>query len=142
MLAASRDADEAFRTGNYDKAIALYFDFLGQFPDDFKAWLNLGIALGRIGKPQDSVKCFDRAIELLPQSVEAWYNLGLALHALGRHGDELRCYDRALQLKPWYQLAVLRKVEVLRLLGREDESSALFREFLARRKSGLAEVAR
>jgi tetratricopeptide (TPR) repeat protein len=141
-LAASRDADEAFRTGDYDKAISLYFDFLGQFPDDFRAWLNLGIALGRIGKPQDSVKCFDRAIELDSRSVEAWYNLGLALHAMGRNVDEIRCYDRALQLKPWYQLAILRKVEALRLLGREDEASALFREFMARRKNGLAEAAR
>jgi len=141
-LAASRDADEAFRTGNYDKAIALYFDFLEQFPDDFRAWLNLGIALGRIGKGADSVKCFDRAIELDPRSVEAWYNLGLALHALGRAQDELRCYDKALELKPWYQLAVLRKVEALRLLGREDEASALFRDFMARRRSGLAEAAR
>jgi len=141
-LAASRDADEAFRTGNYDKAIALYFDFLGQFPDDFRAWLNLGIALGRIRKGADSVKCFDRAIELDPRSVEAWYNLGLALHALGRARDELRCYDKALELKPWYQLAVLRKVEALRLLGREDEASALFRDFMARRRSGLAEAAR
>jgi tetratricopeptide (TPR) repeat protein len=141
-LAASRDADEAFRTGSYDKAIALYFDFLGQFSDDFRAWLNLGIALGRIGKSADSVKCFDRAIELDPRSVEAWYNLGLALHALGRTQDELRCYDRALELKPWYQLAILRKVEALRLLGREDEASALFREFMARRRTGLAEAAR
>jgi len=141
-LAASRDADEAFRTGSYDKAIALYFDFLGQFSDDFRAWLNLGIALGRIGKSADSVKCFDRAIELDPRSVEAWYNLGLALHALGRAQDELRCYDKALELKPWYQLAVLRKVEALRLLGREDEASALFRDFMARRRSGLAEAAR
>ncbi len=141
-MAASRDADEAFRTGDYDKAVALYFDFLGQFPDDFRAWLNLGIALGRIGKPLDSVKCFDRAIELVPGSVEAWYNLGLALHALGRHAEALRCYERALLLKPWYQLAVLSKVEVLRLLGREDEAGALFREFMARRRSGLAEAAR
>jgi tetratricopeptide (TPR) repeat protein len=141
-LAASRDADEAFRTGNYDKAIALYFDFLGQFPDDFRAWLNLGIALGRIGKSADSIKCFDRAIELDPRSVEAWYNLGLALHALGRSSDEVRCYDKALALKPWYQLAVLRKVEALRLLGREDEASALFREFMARRRNGLADAAR
>jgi tetratricopeptide (TPR) repeat protein len=141
-LAASRDADEAFRTADYHKAISLYFDFLGQFPDDFRAWLNLGIALGRIGKPQESVKCFDRAIEMDSGSVEAWYNLGLALHALGRAGDELRCYDRALRLKPWYQLAVLRKVEALRLLGREDEANALFREFMARRRKGLAEAAR
>ena len=141
-MAASRDADEAFRTGDYDLAIALYFDFLGQFPEDFRAWLNLGIALGRVGKSAESVKCFDRAIELDPRSVEAWYNLGLALHALGRHSDELRCYDRALSIRPWYQLAVLRKVEALRRLGREDEASELFREFLARRRNGLAEAAR
>jgi tetratricopeptide (TPR) repeat protein len=141
-MAASRDGDEAFRTGDYDKAIALYFDFLHQFPDDFRAWLNLGIALGRVGRSADSVKCFDRAIELVPGSVEAWYNLGLALHALERHGDALRCYDKALALRPWYQLAVLSKVEVLRLLGREDEATALFREFMARRRSSLAEAAR
>jgi tetratricopeptide (TPR) repeat protein len=141
-LATSRDADEAFRTGSYDMAIALYFDFLEQFPGDFHAWLNLGIALGRINKPQDGLRCFGRALELDPGSVEAWYNLGLALNALGRNAEEINCYDRALELRPWYQLAVLRKVEALRLLGREDEAGRLFREFMARRRDDLAEAAR
>jgi tetratricopeptide (TPR) repeat protein len=139
-LSGYRDAEEAFRTRDYGKAVELYFVYLGEFPDDLHAWCNLGISLGRMGRHEDALKCFDRALELKSDSVEALYNRGVALHDLGRKGEELDCYDTVLRIRPGYQMALLKKIETLRELGREDEANILFREFTKRRKSELQDA--
>jgi len=54
-LAAGRDADEAFRTGDYDRAIAL----------------------GRVGRTADSVRCFDRALAGRVASLDALRGLAV-----------------------------------------------------------------
>ena len=132
-----RDADEAFRIANYEKAIGLYFVYLEDFPDDLRAWINLGISFGRIGKSAEALKCFVRALELDARSSEAWLNRGIALAALGQHEDALDSYERVLALKPDHQQALLKKVEALRVLGHDDEANALFRDFVERRKAQL-----
>jgi len=139
-LGNCRDADEAFRTGSYEKAIGLYFVYLEDFPADLRAWVNLGISFGRIGKNIEALKCFDRALELDPCGHEAWLNRGLAVGALGRPEEALVCYERVLELHPGYQLAILKKIEVLRVLGRDEEANALFREYANRRKTELTKA--
>jgi tetratricopeptide (TPR) repeat protein len=140
QLVNYRDADEAFRTRNYEKAIGLYFEFLRDFPEDFAAWCNLGISLGRMGRPEDALKCFDRALELDPRSADAWHNRGLSLGSLGRREEELECYDRALEINPTYQVSILKKVEVLRVLCREQEANELFREYTNRKRAAIQNV--
>jgi tetratricopeptide (TPR) repeat protein len=140
-LGNCRAADEAFRTGSYEKAIGLYFEYLEDFPEDLRAWVNLGISFGRIDKPADALKCFERALDIGPQSHEAWLNRGQSLLTLGRPLEALECFEMVLRIHPGYQLAILKKVEVLRLLGREDEATALFREYANRRKIELNQIA-
>jgi tetratricopeptide (TPR) repeat protein len=139
-MSSYRDADEAFRTRDYQKAIELYFEFLRDFPDDFAAWCNLGISLGRIGRPEDALKCFDKALELNSRSADAWHNRGLSLASLGMRKDELECYDRALEINPNHQVSLLKKVEVLRALGREQEANDLFREYTKKKRAAIQEA--
>lgn len=136
-----RDADEAFRIASYEKAIGLYFIYLEDFPQDLRAWVNLGISFGRIDKPAEALKCFDRALELDPNCHEALVNRGLSLLALGHPEAALVCYDAVLQIHPGYQLAILKKVEVLRILGRDEEAADLFRTYAALRKNELSRFA-
>ncbi|GAF86109.1 unnamed protein product [marine sediment metagenome] len=68
-------------------------------PNDEKVWVHKGIALGRLGKSEEAIKCFDNAIEINPDYEEAWYNKGVALNYLGKSGEAIKCYNKALNIK-------------------------------------------
>ena len=77
-------------------------------PDNFGAWNDLGLALGRLGRNEEALNSFDRCIEIDPHIAHSWHNKGnLLIISLGREGEALRCYEEALKrdsqiLQAWY----------------------------------------
>ncbi len=59
-------------------------------------WLSRGVALGLLGRHQEALESFDKAIELDPNNALAWLNRGAALYALGRHQEALDLLFKAL----------------------------------------------
>ncbi|HTR87305.1 MAG TPA: serine/threonine-protein kinase [Reyranella sp.] len=59
-----------------------------------------GICLSDLGRHDEALGCFDRALEAAPRWVNLWANKGRALRALGRHGEALACYDKAIECGP------------------------------------------
>ena len=59
-------------------------------------WLNKGNALVDLGRYNESILSYDRAIELNPQYANAWNNKGNALVNLGRYNESILSYDRPL----------------------------------------------
>jgi tetratricopeptide (TPR) repeat protein len=65
------------------------------------AYLNsLGIVLLRLGRSEDAVKAFDKAVQLKPDGAQAWRHLGYVLSDLGRSADGVLCLQHALRLDP------------------------------------------
>jgi predicted O-linked N-acetylglucosamine transferase (SPINDLY family) len=58
--------------------------------------------LHELGRAEEAIESYDRALELRPQYPAALYNRGLALHRLKRFTDALASYDSALEIKPDY----------------------------------------
>lgn len=92
--------------------------------DDLTAFhlVNKGKSLGDLGRSEDSLACFDKAISLSPSLPEAWLNKGATLSEIGRQADALSCFDRALGLKPTLSVAWANKAQVLLNLGRHREA--------------------
>ena len=46
---------------------------------ELEAWElgNKGFSLANLGKSQEAIACYDRALEINPKYAEAWYNKGL-----------------------------------------------------------------
>jgi len=40
------------------------------------AWFNKGVSLSALGKQEESIKCYEKAIEINPNLAEAWKNKG------------------------------------------------------------------
>ena len=90
--------------------------------------VNKGNSLGVLGRTDDSLACFDKAISLNPSLAEAWLNKGASHSEIGQHAEALDCFDRALALKPSFAVAWSNKGQVLIDLGRIAEAlSALQR---------------
>jgi protein O-mannosyl-transferase len=104
------------RKGMWVNAIACYQAALSAGPDPAQAARvrnNLGGALERIGKPDEALEQFIKAVQLNGSYPEAHCNLGRILAQRGQRDEAVAHLREALRLKPGYEQAR----EQLRELG-------------------------
>ncbi|MGB6753949.1 MAG: tetratricopeptide repeat protein, partial [Xanthobacteraceae bacterium] len=58
--------------------------------------------LAALGRRDDALASFDRAIALRPDYAEAHHNRGNLLYALKRYEEALKSHDRAVAIRPDY----------------------------------------
>jgi len=75
-------------------------------PEDFEAWINLGVVYREVGRPAEAIDCFDRAVRLRTSEAVALSNVGSALQDLGRFKDAAYKFGQAICLKPDYAEAL------------------------------------
>ncbi|NRA30297.1 MAG: sulfotransferase, partial [Parvularculaceae bacterium] len=63
-------------------------------------WDTLGVVLSRIGRHEDAVEPYDRAVALNPTSASYQYNRAAALQFLGRMKEAAAGYRKAAELNP------------------------------------------
>lgn len=90
------------------------------------SWLNQGIALGNLGKYDEAIKAFDKAIDINPQYEAAWYLKGAALNRQGMYNESIQAYDKAIEINPrnesaWHGIGI-----TLGNLGKYDEAVQAF----------------
>ncbi|MBW4495277.1 MAG: tetratricopeptide repeat protein [Oscillatoria princeps RMCB-10] len=64
---------------------------------DAAAWLNYGNQLWRLGKNEEALAAFDRAIQIQPAFYQAWYAKGLTLSFQSRYEKAIAAFDRAIR---------------------------------------------
>ncbi|MDB5681854.1 MAG: hypothetical protein JWO16_1659 [Sphingomonas bacterium] len=63
------------RIGDFDEAILLYDRVLRDAPNQPRVWMSYGHMLKTVGRQQDGIDAYRRAIELMPALGEAWWSL-------------------------------------------------------------------
>ncbi len=91
------------------------------------AYYNLGWHLDTVGKTEDALVCYRRAIAIDPQFPDPMNNIGCALAALKRYEEAIPCFESALKLQPSFLEAHVNIANALRELGRYDEAIARYR---------------
>jgi tetratricopeptide (TPR) repeat protein len=93
--------------GDDEEAARLYQETLDRDGENDAAAFNLGLSLARMGRLEESLAAYDRAIELAPDDPDghrikgrALNNLGRALNGLGRHLEALSAYEHGLSIDP------------------------------------------
>lgn len=92
---------------------------------------NQASSLAALGRHQEALACFDRALAVDPRCLEAWNNKGGLLADLGRYEEAIACYDRALAVNPRYVMALRNRGFDLGQIGRHEEAIACFDAALA-----------
>lgn len=95
-------------------------------PADAAAWYNEGCGLTALGRHEQAVNCYDKAIEIDPRDAQAWFNKGVSLAALDRRVEAIACYDKAVEIDPRDELAWYNKGVNLAALDRRQEAVASF----------------
>ena len=99
---------------------------------DLQALKQLGLVmLAQLGRTDEALAAFDRALAIDPQDAEAHNYRGVALALLGRIDEALAAFDRALAINPQDAKAHDYRGAVLAQLGRMDEALAAFDRALA-----------
>jgi protein O-GlcNAc transferase len=102
-------------------------------PDAAEAYFLLGDAYQCLGKLDDALASYRRAIKLQPRHALAHNNMGGAFQHQGRLDAAIACYRQALALKPDFPEAFNNLGGALQLQGRLDESIDQYHSALALR---------
>lgn len=89
-------------------------------------WCNKGVSLGRLGKRQEAIVCYDKAIEINPVYANAWVSKADALNRLDKLQEAIVCYDKAIEINPRYAYAWYNKGDALYRLDKLQEAIACY----------------
>jgi tetratricopeptide (TPR) repeat protein len=79
-----------------------------------------------LGKYDEAVQAYDKAIELDPKYAKAWVNKGLVLRMNGKYEKALQMFNMATKLDPQYASGWNNKGYALKQLGKTSESNAAY----------------
>ncbi len=94
-------------------------------------WSNKGVSLAALGRKEEAIHCYERALEIAPRLAQAWYNKGYSLADVGRTAEALHCYERALAIDPGLAQAWSEKGISLANVGRTAEALHCYERALA-----------
>jgi len=94
------------------EAEAVLRDFCEQFPDYALAWNDLGVVYFNLKQPQETLRCYRKAVELAPQNITFRKNLADFLLVIVEDPQEAMLhYNEVLKIAP-------KDIESLLMIGR------------------------
>ncbi|MFD2112986.1 tetratricopeptide repeat protein [Thiorhodococcus fuscus] len=119
------------KSSQYDAALPMLLEAIRLSPGDAESIHNLGFGLLALGRLNEAVGCFKRALEVKEDYALAYNNLGTAYKDLGQLDEAMACYDRALEIDPEYAEAYCNRGVVLEQAGSLNEAVTNYRKALA-----------
>lgn len=116
------------RSAYFHDNLAFSRQWLRTDPDSVNAHYNLGFGMAQLGRHQEAVEAYERALEIEPDYGYAHNNLGNALGKVGKHEEAIRHFQQALKLDPGYAEAHHNLANVLVEESRRDEALEHLRE--------------
>jgi len=89
-------------------------------------FFSVGNGLYQLGRYEEAIASYDKAIEFKPDYHQAWNNRGVALWNLERFEEAIASYDKAIEFKPDDHQAWNNRGNALAGLGRFEEAIAAY----------------
>src|SRR5262249_19277121 len=119
------------RSGNFEEALRHYEQAIDPGCEYApEALNNMGTALRQLGRAEEAIDCFRRAMALRPEYFEAHVNLADTLEEAGRVDEAARVYQSILSLKPDCAEAYSGAAGVMQDQGRPERATAAYRRAL------------
>jgi protein O-GlcNAc transferase len=119
-----------YRTGNLQQAEHLFREIIKDGPKNFEAHCYLANILQDLGRNEEAVKSYQRAIEINPDFPGTYYNIGSILKEKGDDDEALTYFQKALELDSAcadiYNLIGV----IYQSKGRPDEAIAYYQKAL------------
>ncbi|WP_257165685.1 tetratricopeptide repeat protein [Bradyrhizobium sp. SRS-191] len=126
----------ALQTGQHDHAVAWFSRAIRQNPKiDYLT--SLGFTLKQMGRLNDALAVFDKAIQLKPDDAELWKHMGAVLLAQDRGAEALLSYQHALAINPVHREAAFQSGLLLHGQQRYEEAIQAFTVCLTQQPDDL-----
>jgi tetratricopeptide (TPR) repeat protein len=102
VVSSSNQAERLFYEGAYRQASETYLSLGVLRPGDVSVLFDYGTCLLHLGRGNEAIPFFSRAIELDPKFPWAYYNRAVAYHMKGDFKDAIDDYTRGLERRPSY----------------------------------------
>lgn len=96
-----------------------------------KAWYDRAGSLYKLGRYEEALESYEKAIALDTQYADAWNNRGMTLKCLGHHEEAVTSYEKAIALKSDYYQGWNNLGNALVELGRYEEAVASYQQAIA-----------
>ena len=128
-----------YTQGQYQEVLTQASRLQKQFPKSFNLYNIIGTANQGLGKLDEAVEAFNKAVSIKPDFAEACYNMGNALQDLGKLDEAIKAYNKAVSIKPNYAKAYNNMGNALKAQGKLDEVIEAYKK-VAAIKPDLAEA--
>jgi tetratricopeptide (TPR) repeat protein len=125
----------AQKTGQ-DSTALYHLKWLALNSKDIESYLNLGITLHKMGKPEEAVASFRKAVALDSLSFQAQNSLGTALMAIKNFSEAETRFKKALSIKNDYALTYYNLAFLYKQTGRLKEAEESHKMYLKLRQEG------
>ncbi|WP_440952348.1 tetratricopeptide repeat protein [Methanococcoides sp. FTZ1] len=85
-------------------------------------WYSKANTLSKLGRTEEAIEAYSKALEIRKSFSDAWYCLGNCLAEAGRDEDAITALTNAIQIEPDLIAARENKAELLLKLGRPEEA--------------------
>ena len=121
----------ALQAGRPEETVDFITRAIASDPSQAGYYVDLGIALQRLGQSDAAVANYDKALALQGDYIAALYNKANALKSLLEFEAAVECYSRVLDLNPAHAEAYCNRGNALRSLHRVEESLRDFEKAVA-----------
>ena len=91
-----------YAQGQFQGALDKGSQLLDKFPYSFNLYNIIGATNKGLGKLDEAIKAYTKAISIKPDFADAYYNLGNALRDQGKLKKALEAYRKTISVKPTY----------------------------------------
>jgi tetratricopeptide (TPR) repeat protein len=128
---ALRRAVEAYNNGKFSEAERLCYPIIAAKHDFFEALHLLAVIQTRLGRRNDALASYERALATRPGDAKALRNFGILLQQLERFDEALASFDKALTTNPDDVVTLNSRGLVLHSLKRFEEAVTSYDRALA-----------
>ncbi len=121
----------ALQRGNIERGVQIIKNAVALNEYSPVAFNNLAKGLKDLGRFEEAIVYFERAIALAPGFADAQFGCGTALHHMNRFGDALAHFEKAVALNPKFIEALNNRGLALAKLRRFTEALASYEKALA-----------
>lgn len=134
LIAASANAVLTYERNKVWKSeYTLWADCLQKAPNKERSNENFGFALYKLGKFEEAIHYYNRAISISPNYAGAYNNRGTAYARLGNYVAAIESYDLAIRLKPDAPIYYFNKAMAYRDLGRHEKAIEILNQTIQKK---------